>query len=53
MCMYIHNGILCRHEKEGNLQCATTWTDLEGIMRSETNQTKKDKYYMISFTCGI
>ena len=27
--------------------------DLEGIMLSEINQTKKDKYHMISFICGI
>ena len=27
---------------------ATTWTDLEGIMLSEINQSEKDKYHMIS-----
>ena len=27
--------------------------DLEGIMVSEINQTKKDQYCMISFICGI
>ena len=26
----------------------TTWIDPEGIMQSETSQTKKDKYHMIS-----
>ena len=26
--------------------------DLEGIMISEISQTEKDKYHMISFTCG-
>ena len=26
--------------------------DLEGIMLSEISQTEKDKYHMISFTCG-
>ena len=30
----------------------TTWMDLEGIMLSEISQTEKDKYHMISFTCG-
>ena len=31
----------------------TTWMDLEGIMLSEISQTEKDKYCMISLTCGI
>ena len=26
--------------------------NLEGIMLSETGQTEKDKYYMISLICG-
>ena len=29
------------------------WVDLESIMLSEISQTKKDKYCMISFICGI
>ena len=28
------------------------WMDLEGIMLSEIGQTEKDKYCMISLTCG-
>ena len=32
---------------------ATAWMNLKGIMLSETSQTGKDKYYMISFICGI
>ena len=32
---------------------AATWVDLEGIMLSELSQTEKDKYCMISVTCGI
>ena len=35
------------------LPFATTQMDLEVIMLSEVSQTKKDKYCMISFTCGI
>ena len=27
--------------------------DFEGIMLSETSQTEKDKYHMISLMCGI
>ena len=32
---------------------AGTWMDLEIIMLSEVSQTEKDKYYVISLTCGI
>ena len=30
-----------------------TWMDLEIIILSEESQTEKDKYHMISLTCGI
>ena len=30
-----------------------TWVDLEIFIRSEPNQTEKDKYHMISLICGI
>ena len=30
-----------------------TCVDLDGIVLSETNQTKKDKYCMVSLICGI
>ena len=30
---------------------AMTWVHLEGIVLSEVNQTKKDKYCKIQFTC--
>ena len=32
---------------------AATWMDLEIVTLSEVNQTEKDKYRMISLTCGI
>ena len=32
---------------------AVMWMDLENIMLSEINHTEKDKYCMISLTCGI
>ena len=32
---------------------AETWMDLEVITLSEVSQTKKDKYHIISLTCGI
>ena len=40
-------------KKNEILSFATTWMDLEGIMLSEISQTEKDKYCMISLTCGI
>ena len=35
------------------LTFATTWMDLEGIMRNEINQREKDKYCMLLLICGI
>ena len=32
---------------------AATWMDLEIIILSEVSQTDKDKYHVISLTCGI
>ena len=32
---------------------AAAWKNLEVIILSEVNQTKKDKYHMISLICGI
>ena len=32
---------------------ATAWIELEIIILSEVSQTEKDKYHMISFTCGF
>ena len=32
---------------------STAGMDLESIMQSEIIQTEKDKYHMISLTCGI
>ena len=50
---YIYNGILLSHKNEEILPFETTWMKLEGIMLSEISQTEKDKYCMISLTCGI
>ena len=49
VCMY--NGIYSARKKNEILPFETTWMDLEGIMLSELSQ--KDKYHMISLTCGI
>ena len=40
-------------KKNEILPFAARWMDLEGIMLSEISQTEKDKYCMISLTCGI
>ena len=50
---YIYNGLLFNHKKKEILPFVTPWMNLEGIMLSEISQTKKDKYCMISLTCGI
>ena len=50
---HIHNGILLSHKKNEILPFATTWMKLDGIMISEISQTEKDKYCVISLTCGI
>ena len=39
--------------KKEILPFLTTWMDLESIMLSQISQTEKDKYYIISLTCGI
>ena len=39
--------------KKENLTFVTTWMDLESIMLSEISHSEKDKYHMISLTCGI
>jgi len=47
------NGILLGHKKNKRLPFAATWMHLAIIILSEVSQTEKDKYHMISFTCGI
>ena len=42
-----------RPRKKGILPFATLQMDLEGNMLSEISQAKKDKYFVISRTCGI
>ena len=40
-------------EKNEIMQFAATWMDLEIVILSEVSQTEKEKYQMISLTCGI
>ena len=60
MCAYIYihthtHTIECDSAIKTNeiLPFATTWMDLEGIMLSEVSQTEREKYCILSLTCGI
>ena len=35
------------------MSSAATWTELEILILNEVSQKQKNKYYMISLTCGI
>ena len=41
------------HKKEWDLAICDNMDKPRGIMVSEISQVEKDKYYMISLTCGI
>ena len=49
----IHNETLISHKKEEILPFTTTQLNLQGTMLSQISQTEKDRYGMISITCGI
>ena len=53
MYVYIYNGILFNHAKQGNMPFAMTWMELEGIMLSEISHIEKDKCYLISLIYRI
>ena len=40
-------------KKKEILFSAIVWMDMESIMKTEISQSEKDKYHMISLTCGI
>ena len=40
-------------KKNEIMPSAATWVDLEIIILSKVSQTEKDKYHIISLTCGI
>jgi len=52
-CTYIYNGILLSHKKNEIMAFAATWMQLEILILSEVSQKEKDKYHIISLTCGI
>ena len=47
--MEYYSGI----ERKEIMPSATTWTDLVTVILNEVSHTEKDKYSMISLTCGI
>ena len=40
-------------KKNEMMPFVATWMDLETVILREESQTEKDKYFMISLTCGI
>ena len=60
MCVYTHthththtHGILFNLKKKKFLSFVTIWMNLEGTMLNGISQTKKNKYFIGSFICGI
>ena len=53
MMWYSHTMEYYSAVKNEMMPFAETWMDLEMIILSEVSQTEKDKYNMISLTCGI
>lgn len=51
--IHTHTGTRLSHNNQEILPFATTWMDPEGFLRSETQQTEKDKDHGTSSTCGI
>ena len=54
---YIYTMEYCmavkKKKKKEFLPFAKAWMNLEIIMLSEISQSEKDKYHIISLTCGI
>ena len=51
--MYIYIMEYYSAIKKWKFTIATAWVDLEGMMLNEVSQREKDKYHMISLSCGI
>ena len=50
--IHTHNGILAI-KKNKIMPFAAMWMQLKIIILSEVSQKEKDKYHMLSLTCGI
>ena len=54
MCIYIYTMEYYSAIKRNEIMLfAATWMDTYIIILSEITQKEKDKYHMISLTCGI
>ena len=51
--VHIHNGILLRYKKNEIMPFAATWMQPEILILSGLSQKEKEKYHVISITCGI
>ena len=51
--VHIYNGILLSHKRNKIGSFVETWMDLETVIQSEASQKEKNKYCIISLTCGI
>ena len=49
----IYNVISLSHKKNKIMPFAVTWMELDIVILSDASQTEKDKYHLISLTCGI
>ena len=47
--VYTYNEILSKLQKEGT----PTWMNIEDVMLSEISEPQKEKFGMVSPTCGI
>ena len=50
--MHLYHGIFFNHKKKKKI-LPFVRTLLEDIILHEINQAEKDKYYVITFICGI
>ena len=50
--VHLHNGVL-HSRKNGSLNFAGKWMELENIILSEVTQTQKDNYHMYSLIGGF
>ena len=55
MCIYIEVCVcaICVYSCTYQMLFATTWMDREGVTLRGISQADKDKYHMISRTCGV
>ena len=51
--VHIYNGILLCHKKNEITAFAAMWMGLDIVILGKVSQTEKDKYCMVSLTCGI